>query len=49
MLGRRSTRQGPKLQISSVIENDKDLAEKVHQLEHEYDNDLLKMGTEEGS
>ncbi len=36
------------LQISSVIENDKDLAEKVHQLEHEYDNDLLKMGSEEG-
>jgi proteasome assembly chaperone (PAC2) family protein len=37
------------LQISSAIENDKDLAEKVHQLEHEYDNDLLKMGSEEGS
>ena len=37
------------LQISSVIENDKDLAEKVHQLEHEYDNDLLKMGSEEGA
>ncbi|MGA2254406.1 MAG: PAC2 family protein [Thermoguttaceae bacterium] len=37
------------LQISSVIENDKDLAEKVHQLEYEYDNDLLKMGSEEGS
>jgi hypothetical protein len=37
------------LQISSVIENDKDLAEKVHQLEHEYDNDLLKMGSEEGT
>jgi hypothetical protein len=36
------------LQISSVIENDNDLAEKVHQLEHEYDNDLLKMGPEEG-
>jgi len=36
------------LQISSVIENDKDLAEKVHQLEHEYDNDLLKMGSDEG-
>ncbi len=36
------------LQISSVIENDKDLAEKVHQLEHEYDTDLLKMGSEEG-
>ena len=35
------------LQISSVIENDKDLAEKVRQLEHEYDNDLLKMGSEE--
>ncbi len=35
------------LQISSVIENDKDLAEKVRQLEHEYDNDLLKMGPEE--
>jgi predicted ATP-grasp superfamily ATP-dependent carboligase len=37
------------LQISSVIENDKDLAEKVHQLESEYDSDLLKMGTEEGT
>jgi proteasome assembly chaperone (PAC2) family protein len=36
------------LQISSVIENDSDLAEKVHELEKEYDNDLLKMGTEEG-
>ncbi len=36
------------LQISSLIDNDKDLAEKVHQLEHEYDNDLLKMGSEEG-
>jgi proteasome assembly chaperone (PAC2) family protein len=36
------------LQISSVIENDKDLAEKVHQLEHDYDTDLLKMGSEEG-
>ena len=36
------------LQISSVIENDNDLAEKVHELEKEYDNDLLKMGTEEG-
>jgi proteasome assembly chaperone (PAC2) family protein len=36
------------LQISSVIENDKDLAEKVHELEHEYDNDLLKLGPEEG-
>jgi len=36
------------LQISSLIENDKDLAEKVHQLEHEYDDDLLKMGSEEG-
>ena len=37
------------LQISSVIENDKDLEKKVHQLEHEYDNDLLKMGSEEGT
>jgi hypothetical protein len=36
------------LQISAVIENDKDLAAKVHELEHEYDNELLKMGTEEG-
>ena len=36
------------LQISSVIENDKDLADKVHQLEQEYDNDLLKLGSEEG-
>jgi len=35
------------LQISSVIENDNDLAEKVHQLEQEYDNDLLKTGSEE--
>jgi len=37
------------LQISSVIENDKDLADKVHQLEYEYDNDLLKTGLEEGA
>ncbi len=36
------------LQISSVIENDSDLAEKVHQLEVEYDDDLLKTGSEEG-
>jgi proteasome assembly chaperone (PAC2) family protein len=35
------------LQISSVIENDQDLAEKVHQLEQEYDSDLLKSGSEE--
>lgn len=35
------------LEISSVIENDSDLAEKVHQLEQEYDTDLLKMGSEE--
>ncbi len=35
------------LQITSVIENDNDLAEKVHQLEKEYDNDLLKLGSEE--
>lgn len=35
------------LQISSIIENDKDLAEKVQQLEDEYDNDLLKLGSEE--
>ena len=37
------------LQISSVIENDNDLAEKVHELEKEYDTDLLKMGSEEGT
>ena len=36
------------LQISSVIENDSDLAEKVHQLEVQYDDDLLKTGAEEG-
>ena len=35
------------LQISSIIENDKDLADKVHQLEQEYDNDLLKLGSDE--
>jgi proteasome assembly chaperone (PAC2) family protein len=35
------------LQISSVIENDKELADKVHQLEEEYDNDLLKLGSDE--
>ena len=35
------------LQISSVIENDNDLAEKVRQLEQEYDTDLLKSGSEE--
>jgi proteasome assembly chaperone (PAC2) family protein len=35
------------LQISSIIENDKDLAEKVRQLEDEYDNDLLKLGSDE--
>jgi proteasome assembly chaperone (PAC2) family protein len=45
----RSTSTEWELQISSVIENDKDLAEKVHQLEHEYDDDLLKMGSEDGS
>jgi proteasome assembly chaperone (PAC2) family protein len=37
------------LQISSVIENDKELEEKVHQLEQEYDTDLLKTGSEEES
>ncbi|MGD0900887.1 MAG: PAC2 family protein [Thermoguttaceae bacterium] len=35
------------LQISSVIENDNDFAEKVRQLEQEYDNDLLERGSEE--
>jgi proteasome assembly chaperone (PAC2) family protein len=35
------------LQISSIIENDKDFAEKVRQLEEEYDNDLLQLGPEE--
>lgn len=35
------------LQISSVIENDADLAEKVRQLEEEYDNDLLTLGPDE--
>jgi proteasome assembly chaperone (PAC2) family protein len=35
------------LQISSVIENDKDFAAKVRQLEDEYDNDLLQLGPEE--
>jgi proteasome assembly chaperone (PAC2) family protein len=35
------------LKISSIIENDKDFAEKVRQLEQEYDNDLLEHGVEE--
>ncbi len=43
----RSASTDWELQISSVIENDNDLAEKVHELEKEYDTDLLKMGTEE--
>ncbi len=37
------------LQISRVIETDMELAEMVHQLEHVYDNDLLNMGSEEGT
>lgn len=36
------------LQISSIIENDKEFAEKVRQLEEEYDNDLLELGMDEG-
>jgi proteasome assembly chaperone (PAC2) family protein len=36
------------LKISSIIENDKDFAEKVRQLEDEYDNELLEHGAEEG-
>jgi len=36
------------LKISSIIENDKDFAEKVRQLEEEYDTDLLQRGAEEG-
>jgi proteasome assembly chaperone (PAC2) family protein len=35
------------LQISSVVENDKDLAEKVRQMEEAYDNDLLKTSSDE--
>jgi len=35
------------LQVSSIIENDNDLAEKVRQLEEEYDNDLLELGADE--
>ena len=35
------------LQISAVIERDKDLAEKVRNLEIEYDNDLVQRGAEE--
>ena len=39
----RSASTDWELQISSVIENDNDLAEKVHELEKEYDTDLLKI------
>ena len=35
------------LQVSSIIENDGDLAEKVRELEQQYDNDLLERGSEE--
>lgn len=43
----RNTSTEWELQISSLIDNDKDLAEKVHQLEEEYDNELLKLGSDE--
>lgn len=45
----RTTSTEWELQISSVVENDEELAEKIHQLEKEYDTDLLKMGTEEAT
>jgi proteasome assembly chaperone (PAC2) family protein len=35
------------LQVSSAVEQDKDLAAKVRQLEEEYDNDLLKADADE--
>ena len=30
------------LQVSSILENNEELAEKVHKLEEEYDDDLLE-------
>ncbi|MGA2616323.1 MAG: PAC2 family protein [Thermoguttaceae bacterium] len=35
------------LQVSSVVENDKELTEKVRRMEQEYDNDLLKLGSDD--
>jgi proteasome assembly chaperone (PAC2) family protein len=35
------------LQVSSAVEQDKDLAAKVRQLEEEYDNDLLEADADE--
>ncbi len=35
------------LQVSSVVEQDEELAQEVRRLEEEYDNDLLKSETEE--
>ena len=36
------------LQVSSAIEDDDELAEKIRSLEEEYDNDLLEMDAEKG-
>jgi len=35
------------LQVSTAVEQDEALAEKIHQLEEEYDNELLKRGLDE--
>ena len=40
----RSASTAWELQVSSAIEENEQLAEKVHQLEEEYDDDLLQQG-----